>query len=109
MLKNLKLLREEAGLSQKQLGDRIGVSQQSINKYENHATEPDIATLKKLADCFQTSVDYLIGQSALRRRIEAVERYDLNEREAALIDAYRKLSDRQRDSIHAILDAYTRP
>ena len=53
MLKNLKLLREEAGLSQKQLGDRIGVSQQSINKYENHATEPDIATLKSLPTVFK--------------------------------------------------------
>lgn len=36
MLKNLKKLREEKGISQKQLADVISVSQQSINKYEKY-------------------------------------------------------------------------
>ncbi|MGN0501777.1 MAG: helix-turn-helix transcriptional regulator, partial [Ruminococcus sp.] len=35
MVKNLKLLRTKKGLSQQQLADIIGTSQQSINKYEN--------------------------------------------------------------------------
>lgn len=61
MVKNLKELRVQAGISQQQLADVIGVSQQSINKYENHNIEPDIRTLVALADYFETSVDYLIG------------------------------------------------
>ena len=52
MLENLKLLRSTAGISQKTLADSIGVSQQSINKYENHNIEPDIATLSSIADYF---------------------------------------------------------
>lgn len=60
MLKNLRLLREEKGMSQKQLADCIGVSQQSINKYENHNVEPDIGALIRIADCFSTSVDYIV-------------------------------------------------
>ncbi|MBR6473989.1 MAG: helix-turn-helix transcriptional regulator, partial [Lachnospiraceae bacterium] len=36
MIKNLKSLRKEKGISQKSLGEVIGVSQQSINKYENY-------------------------------------------------------------------------
>lgn len=52
MLKNLRLLREESGMSQRQLADRIGVSQQSINKYENHNVEPDIGALIRMATAF---------------------------------------------------------
>lgn len=64
MVANLKTLRTKFNLSQQQLADIIGVSQQSINKYENHNTEPDIETLKTLADYFNTSIDYLVGYSA---------------------------------------------
>ena len=85
MLKNLKKLRENAGISQKQLADSIGISQQSINKYENHKIEPDIDTMVKIADYFETSVDYLIGHSTIRRKIESTKEYALNADECSLI------------------------
>ena len=50
MLPNLKLLRKEYGISQQVLADMMGVSQQSINQYENHSIEPDIALLTQMAD-----------------------------------------------------------
>ena len=50
MLKNLKKLRLRKGLSQQRLADIIGVSQQSVNKYENHSIEPDMDTLISLAN-----------------------------------------------------------
>lgn len=61
MLENLKLLRSTAGISQKTLADSIGVSQQSINKYENHNIEPDIATLSRIADFFMYPLITLSG------------------------------------------------
>ncbi len=60
MLKNIKLLREEYRVSQQKLGDDIGVSQQSINKYENHDIEPDISTLIKIADYFEREIGHAI-------------------------------------------------
>ncbi len=42
MVKNLKRLRSKAGISQRELAEIVMVSQQSINKYENHNVEPDI-------------------------------------------------------------------
>ena len=66
MVQNLKSLRHERGLSQQQLAEELGINQQSINGYENTATEPDIEMLMKLADFFRTSVDYLIGYEAVR-------------------------------------------
>lgn len=61
MVENLKKLRNEHGISQQQLADIVGVSQQSINKYENHNVEPDITTLKVIARYFNTTIDYLVG------------------------------------------------
>lgn len=61
MIANLKKLRSKYKVSQQQLADVIGVSQQSINKYENHNIEPDITTLKAMAEYFNTSIDYLVG------------------------------------------------
>ena len=61
MIKNLKALRKEYNISQQQLANIIGVSQQSINKYENHNVEPDIETLKAIATFFNTYIDFLVG------------------------------------------------
>ena len=61
LLANLKKLRKKYNISQQQLADVVGVSQQSINKYENHNIEPDIETLKTMADFFNTSIDYIVG------------------------------------------------
>ena len=85
MVKNLKLLRTKKGLSQQQLADIIGTSQQSINKYENHNVEPDIDTLIAFADFFNTSVDYLIGNTDINRKIEPVHQYCLNDEEMNIL------------------------
>lgn len=104
MVENLKKLRVEAGLSQQQLANVVGVSQQSINKYENHGVEPDIATLIVLADYFDTSVDYLIGNTDLRRKYEVVYPSDLNSKEKYLVENYRKATGRDKRIIDLLLE-----
>ncbi len=106
MIANLKKLRISRGLSQQQLAEHVGVSQQSINKYENHAIEPDIATLIALADLFNTSIDYLVGHTDIERRIEPVQTHDLNEEETRLIQRYRKLSPKQKDILQNTAEAF---
>lgn len=106
MLYNLKTLREDAHISQKSLADAIGVSQQSINKYENHNIEPDIGTLIRIADYFDTSVDYLVGHSDVRHKVEIVHFYELNTKESIMLDGYRKLTPRQKQSIDFIIETY---
>lgn len=106
MLDRLKKLREKAGVSQKALAESIGVSQQSINKYENHNIEPDIATLIRIADFFDTSVDYLIGHSNIDHRIEELRTCDLNEEEYTHLQNYRKLTVKQKQSISFVMENY---
>lgn len=106
MVKNLKKLRLKKGLSQQQLAEIIGVSQQSIYKYEKHNVEPEISILINLADFFNTSVDYLIGHSDISHIIEEVKPFDLNSEEANLINSYRKLTKSEKESIDLIIKNY---
>lgn len=61
MVKNLKTLREEHGLSQQKLAEQLGLTQQAIYKYERTSVEPDIDTLIAMAELLHTTVDHLIG------------------------------------------------
>ena len=106
MVANLKKLRIKNGISQQKLADAIGTSQQSVNKYENHKIEPDIDTLIRIADYFGTSVDYLIGHTDIDHVIESLTPVDLNSEESELIDNYRKLSPKQKQSIALIIQNY---
>ena len=107
MLKRLRFLRERAGISQKALAEQIGVSQQSINKYENHNIEPDIETLIALADVFGTTVDYLIGHSEEPEAGSSDVTDKLDKSEHALICKYRKLCPRQKECIQMIIDNFS--
>lgn len=105
MLKNLKLLRERRGISQNTLALAIGVSQQSINKYENHNIEPDIETLVRIADYFDTSVDFVIGHSSIRNA-NSVDQGKFSESEQILIENYRTLNDKQKNAVNIIIESY---
>ena len=107
MLENLKRLRIEAGVSQKSLAEAIGVSQQSINKYENHKIEPDIETLIRIADYFKTSVDYLVGHTQIREPMTLTSAHKWSEKQLSLISAYQMLNKREQESIDLILENYT--
>lgn len=98
MLENLRKLRTEAGVTQKQLADAISVSQQSINKYENHNIEPDIRTMILIADFFHTSVDYLIGHGVQSSELSAEEHH--------MLDEYRRLSRSQQQCVRTVMKSY---
>ena len=102
MLQNLRALRLACNISQAKLGEAVGMSQQSINQYENHEVEPDIGTLIRLADFFGTSVDFLVGHTDIRRPVEETQPHDLNARETALIARFRLLDDRQKACVEAV-------
>lgn len=57
----LKLAREKAGLTQKELAERLNVPPQMINRYENSDTEPRIGFVAKIAPILGVSSDFLIG------------------------------------------------
>lgn len=59
-MKKLNEFRTKLGISQKDLGDKVGVSEASISNYETGKREPSLATLCALADLFNCSLDLLV-------------------------------------------------
>lgn len=58
----IKELRQISGLSQEELGNRVGVRRAAINKYEKGSvTNIPITTIEKLANIFEVSPSYLMG------------------------------------------------
>ena len=55
-------LRRERGMTQEALAEVIGVSPQTISKWENSTTYPDVALLPVLADVFGVTIDVLYGR-----------------------------------------------
>jgi len=59
---NLKSLREGAGITQPELAKKAGVSKAVISHWENGLREPGMTSLILLADCFEISIDELVGR-----------------------------------------------
>lgn len=70
---NLKQLRKEKNLTQEELAECLSVSPQTVSKWENNITMPDLSVLPVLADYFGTTVDILI-------------RHDINHEKSELKD-----------------------
>lgn len=61
--KRLKGLREGIGLSQAKFAEIIGSTQSSINRYENGQSEIPVALLRRYADFFAVSLDYIFART----------------------------------------------
>lgn len=77
----LKALRTQAGLTQLQLGERIGLTKSVISFYELQERSPSPEVLIKIASVFHVSTDYLLG---LDKR-ETIDVTGLDEKKIALL------------------------
>jgi len=64
---NIRLYRTGAGMTQEQLGEKVGVSAQAVSKWESEASLPDTALLPEIAEALSVSVDTLFGYTAASR------------------------------------------
>ncbi len=57
-------LRKKSGMSQEELAEKLGVSRQSISKWEGAQSTPDLNRILKLSEIFNVSTDYLLKDDA---------------------------------------------
>ena len=67
--KNLRRLRLDKGLTQEELAERIGVTGQAVSKWEREECYPDITLLPGLANCFNVTVDELLGMAEIKGKM----------------------------------------
>ena len=63
MGERLRTLRESMKLSQAKMADLLGLKQSSINRYEQGTATPTIENLRKYADYFDVSMDYIFART----------------------------------------------
>ena len=68
---NIRYLRKRAGISQKQIAEKLGVTQGSVSQWENEATEPDTRTIGQLAKVFSVPVDFFFSDEP-RRELDSI-------------------------------------
>lgn len=102
-MEQLKKLRQIHHLSQQKLADEFHISQQSIWKYENDLSEPDINMLIRFANYFNVSVDYLIGNANVPTKADLILEKQLSPAESDLIRRYRSLSSKMQELILELL------
>ena len=103
MENNLYRLRIKHNYSQKRLALEIGVTPQCIDQYENHDVMPSVKILMRIADLFNTSIDYIVGRSSIDRPIDALKEDDLNENESSLISSFRDLNITQQYNVRTTI------
>ena len=85
----IKEYRKLKSLTCKEVSEKIGVSLQAMQRYENGKAEPSIANLIKLAKLFNVSVDTLIGNDAEIVDLTVLD----NERKMIITKIARELND----------------
>lgn len=68
MYPRIRDLREDKDLNQTQVAKMLGMSQTGYSKYETGENDIPTAVLIKLADFYGTSIDYILGQTSVRKR-----------------------------------------
>lgn len=81
---NLFQARKKAGLSQEMVAEKLGVSRQTISKWETDETIPDIYQSKKLAKLYNLTLDKLIDFDIDIKEIEEIIKNTDEEKESKI-------------------------
>ncbi len=94
--KRIQELRKQIGLTQAQLASKIGVSHTQMARYEIKGVQPPADVLKKMADLFDTSIDFLV-------RGDKSEHAQDSLKDAELVKQFKKIDQLPEDEKSTIL------
>lgn len=98
-MKNLAKLRKQYGKTQISLSIALGFSQELISKYERGLANPSINSLKKIADYFNCSIDYLVDFTN-----NPSPNTNLSNENSILISKYEKLPNNYKNLVNGYID-----
>tara|TARA_R110001592_G_scaffold178589_1_gene419714 strand:+ start:848 stop:1201 length:354 start_codon:yes stop_codon:yes gene_type:complete len=100
--KQIQSLRKINNLNQSQLAEKIGVSLTQLQRYENKGVQPPADILKKLADTFNTSIDFLVYGDSEQKAQQSIKDNDL----LSQFKAVEELDGKDKSTIKDIIDAF---
>ena len=113
-----KRIREQSGLTQQQMADKLGISRSAIGMYEKGEREPNFETLELIADTFNVDMNFLLDKKPTTEVIPDTYYLDKEAKEAAqflyenpdykvLFDASRKVKKEDIDFVKQMIDRMT--
>jgi len=100
--KQIQELRRTNSLNQSQLADKIGVSLTQLQRYENKGVQPPADILRKLADTFNTSIDFLVYGNTEQKAQQSIKDNEL----LSQFKAVEELDNKDKSTIKDIIDAF---
>jgi len=91
MSKSIVAQRKKRGLTQEELAEKLDVSPAAISKWERGISTPELSMVCKLADCFEISVDELLGRTNCllpeeeKYNENSMKQYDLELRKSVIV------------------------
>ena len=73
---NLQYLRSQNGITQEQLAEELNVSRQSVSKWEGGQSFPELETLLRICDLYDTNLDTLLRGSVEESQVADTAKYD---------------------------------
>lgn len=93
----LKNLRDENNFSQKDVANKLNISNATLSQYESGVRQPSYDILKKIADIYNVSIDYLLGRTDIKN-------FEENTIAAHMDDRTKTLSEEQRKRLDDFID-----
>lgn len=95
-------LRKKANLSQNDLASKIEVSYPQMSRYEIKGVQPPADVLKRLADVFGVSIDYLVNGSLEQKAESAIDDNELLQQ----FKEVEQMDDDDRSTVKKLIDAF---
>ena len=104
MKNNLKQIRNNKKLLQTKVAIDLNITQEAISSYETGRVFPSSDMLIKLADYYNTSIDYLLCRTEYDMPIDDIKPNNISKDDFLLLNKINKLSSNDKDKIEAYID-----
>ena len=106
-MNRIKELRIEKGILQSDLAKRLKMGQATVSNWETGRHEPDQNALLEMSKIFDASIDYILGNSDIKKS-PSLEDAGLSAEEAELLKLFRSAPEALQDAALRVLEANQR-
>ncbi len=94
VMERLRELRKERNLSQKMVGDELGIAQQTLSRYEKNINTVPVDVLIKLAKYYSVTTDYILGISQIKN---SFKKQSAKSRNQEFLKIYKVLNQKNKE------------
>ena len=106
-MNNLKQIRNSKNLLQTKVAMDLSITQETVSSYETGRVLPSSDMLIRLADYYNTSVDYLLGRTRYDMPIDRIKPNNISDKDFVILNKINNLSNDNKSKIEAYIDGLT--